>query len=116
MSFLGNQLTFYKKHHLEFIDLIGQLTNRKQLEILGGGYYNPIFPLLFPQDRSGQIELLTSELRQSIGKRPRGMMLYGSVWEPSLIPCLQTCGMEYVFIDSSLIPSGKQNYLPIIMA
>ena len=116
VSFLGNQLAFYKKHHLEFIDLIGQLTSRKQLEVLGGGYYNPIFPLLFPQDRSGQIELLTSELRQSIGKRPRGMMIYGSVWESSLIPCLQTCGMEYVFLDSSLVPSGKQNYLPIIMA
>ncbi len=116
VSFSGAQLLFYKKNHLEYIDLISQLTNRKQLEVLGGGYYNPIFPLLFPQDRSGQIELLTSELRQTIGKRPRGMQLFGSVWESSLIPCLQTCGMEYVFLDSSLLVRSKKQYLPIITA
>lgn len=116
VSFSGAQLSFYKKNHLEYIDLISQLTSRKQLEVLGGGYYNPIFPLLFPQDRSGQIELLTSELRQTIGKRPRGMTLCGSVWESSLIPCLQTCGMEYIFLDSTLLTHKKNRYLPIIAA
>ncbi|MCR5606128.1 MAG: DUF1926 domain-containing protein, partial [Treponema sp.] len=116
ISFLGDQLVWYKKNHPEFIDLVSQLTSRKQLEILGGGYYDPIFPLLFPMDRSGQIELLTSVMRQGIGKRPRGMSIHNSIWEPPLIPCLKTCGMEYVFLDSSLIPPDKQFYLPLIMA
>ena len=41
---------------------------------------------LFPQDRTGQIELMTSEIRQRVGKRPRGMTVFNSIWDNNLIP------------------------------
>ena len=110
----GPQLVWLKKKHPEFLSLVAQLAGKKQVEILGGGYYDPVFPLLSPSDRSGQIELLSSELRQVFGKRPRGMTLCASCWDTSLISGFQTCGMEYVLLDSALIPPKKQRYLPII--
>jgi 4-alpha-glucanotransferase len=115
-SFSGNQLEWIQKVHPEFLDIISELLSRKQIELLGGGYYNPVFPLLFPLDRSGQIERLTAELRRTTGKRPRGMTLCSSIWDNSLVTCLQTCGMEYVQLDSSLIPPAKQWYLPLIVS
>lgn len=115
-SFTGEQLAWYKKNCPEFLKVLGELNSRRQIEILGGGYYNPIFPLLYPMDRTGQIEKLSSEIRDLIGKRPRGISLFASSWESSLISTFQSCGMEYAILDSSLIPPSKQLYLPIITA
>ncbi|WP_147614752.1 alpha-amylase/4-alpha-glucanotransferase domain-containing protein [Treponema pectinovorum] len=115
-SFSGLQLEWLENKHPEFLTLLKQLLARKQIELLGGGYYNPVFPLLFPIDRTGQIELLTSELRRLTGKRPRGMSVLSSVWDNCLVPCFQNCGMEWVELDSSLISHQNERYLPIIVS
>jgi len=115
-SFSGIQLQYYKKKHNEFITIIKQLVDRKQLEILGGGFYEPILPLLYPVDRSGQIDLLSDEIRLTIGKRPRGLALFADCWDSSLLNCLQSCGMEYVLLDNFVIPDDKRKFLPIFMS
>lgn len=114
-AFSGPLLSWIDREHPEFTQVLSKLTSRKQTEILGGGYYNPVFPLLFPQDRTGQIDLMTSELRRCIGKRPRGMAVFNSIWDNNLVSCIQSCGMEYVLLDSSLIPKEKQFYLPLMV-
>jgi len=113
-SFTGNQLDFLQSEHPEAIEIISEITSRKQGEVLGGGYYTPVFPLLFPVDRSGQIEKMNAAVRMSVGKKPRGMTLLKSIWEPALIITCQSCGIEYVLLDSTLIPSGKNSFLPFI--
>ena len=115
VSLSGPLLSWIDHEHAEFTQLLSKLVARKQTELLGGGYYNPIFPLIFPQDRTGQIEMMTSEIRSSVGKRPRGMTVFNSVWDNNLVPCFQSCGMEYVLLDSSLIPKERQSYLPLLV-
>lgn len=115
VSLSGHFISWIDKEHSEFHQILSKLIGRKQTELLGGGYYNPIFPLLFPQDRTGQIDLLTSEIRRCVGKRPRGMTVFNSIWDNSIIPSLYASGMEYVFLDSSLVPKEKQCYLPLIV-
>lgn len=115
-SFSGLQIEFFVKKHPEFIQVLKELTGRHQTEVLGSGYYNPVFPLLFPVDRSGQIEKMTTSLRSTIGKRPRGISLFKNIWDPSLTTTLQTCGMEYVSLDNTLIPDSKLVYLPLIVS
>lgn len=90
--------------HPEFLLILKDLTNRKQVEILGGGYYEPIFPLILPVDRIGQIEENTTNLRKKTGKRTRGIFLGDSIWDPSLISSFKTCGIDYVIVNSELIP------------
>lgn len=114
MSFSGKQLSWLEIAHPEAIDILSDLTGRHQVEILGGAYYSPILPLLFPVDRSGQIEKLTAKLRSTIGKRPRGISLFGSFWDQSLVTTIQTIGMEYVLLDNTLFPAKLQQFLPII--
>ena len=115
-NFSGPQLSFLNDVYPESIDILRELTSRHQVEVLGGGYYTPLFPLLFPVDRSGQIEKMTSLLRATVGKRPLGMSLFASVWDPSLVTVLQSCGMLYVHLESSLIPhSSSSGFYPVIV-
>lgn len=115
LSLSGPHVAWIDREHPEYTQLLSRLAVQKRCELVGGGFYNPVFPLLFPPDRTGQIELMTSELRRCVGKRPRGMAISHSIWDTSLVPCFQSCGMEYVFLDSSLIPKERQLYLPLLV-
>lgn len=114
VGFTGPQLSFYVKKHPESAALLHELVLKKKVEILGGGYYAPLFPLLFPVDRIGQIEKMNSLVRSSAGKRPCGMHLFGSAWDSSLVTTLQSCGIEYVLLDSSLVPEKSGRGFPLI--
>lgn len=114
-SVTGPQLQYYKKKKSEFITLIKQLVERKQVEILGGGFYDPVLPLLYTADRNGQIDMLSAEIRQTTGKRPRGASLFADSWDSSLVNTFDSCGLEYILLDSSFIPAKKLKFLPLIM-
>jgi alpha-amylase len=78
--------------------LLEEMVLRKQIELLGGGFFGPLMPLIPGPDRLGQIELLTTFIRRSFGKRPRGCWLPDYAWEPSLTSSLQSCGFDYSFL------------------
>ena len=115
-AFSGAQIQFFKKRKNELITIIRELVDRKQVEILGGAYNDPLLPLLNSVDRNGQIDLLTSEIRQTFGKRPRGMTLFQDCWDSSLVNNIHTCGIEYVILNNSLLPDSKRTFLPIFMS
>lgn len=114
-SFNGIIFDFFHERHPEFITFLNECISKGQVELLGGGCYDPAFPLLFPRDRQGQIELLSSKIRQNTGKRPRGLSICASIWDVSLVNTFDTCGMEYIMLDESLIPPEKTKYIPFIM-
>lgn len=116
LSLNGIQINFFKKRRNELITILKDLVERKQIEILGGSYHNAILPLIFSVDRNSQIDLLSAEIRQIIGKRPRGISLYGDCWDSSLVGNLQNCGIEYSLLNSKLISSHKLKFLPVIMS
>ena len=102
----GPTMEWLEHHHTEFFMILEEMISRKQLDILGGGYYSPLFPLIPPTDRVGQIELLTTILRKHLGKRPRGAWLASSAWEPSLVSSMNTCGIEYILLDKAMIATS----------
>ncbi|MBO4404670.1 MAG: DUF1926 domain-containing protein, partial [Treponema sp.] len=114
LSLNGLQLSFLEEKHGEAVELIRTLISRKQLELSGGGYYSPVFPLLFPVDRTGQIEKLNTTLRNTTGKRPQGITIFKSIWDPSLITAFSSCGFEYIILDSSVCPPQKNTAVPLI--
>lgn len=114
--FYGSYLEWLNKNHKEAVDILSELSNRKQVEFLTGAYYEPLLPLILPADRVGQIELLTTNLRKYFGKKPRGTFIPYSVWEPSLISSFKTSGLDYAFLDSELFKSKDEYiYQPKIM-
>ena len=101
MHFSGTLLQWLETHHAEFLDVLAEMSNRKQIELLGGGFYDPVLPLIPISDRIGQIESLTTFLRKRFGRRPRGGWVAERVWEPSLASSIKNSGMDYVFLDDS---------------
>ncbi|MDR1031303.1 MAG: DUF1926 domain-containing protein [Treponema sp.] len=99
LHYSGVLLYWLEKVHPEFFILLEDLVSRKQVELLGGGFYEPMMPLLPLSDKIGQIELLTTYLRKHFGKRPQGCRLPALAWEPHIVGPLSTCGMGYTFLE-----------------
>ncbi len=95
----GYLLNWLEKHHSEYTDVLSEMVGRKQVELLGGGFYDPVLALIPRPDRIGQIESLTTYLRKRFDRRPRGIWITEHVWEPSLPGTLRSCGMDYAFLD-----------------
>lgn len=107
MHFSGTMLSWLDSTHSEFTDVLGEMTQRRQVELIGGAFYDPVFSLIPAKDRLGQIESLTTLIRQRFGRRPRGAWITEHVWEPSLASTLRNSGIEYVFLDDyNLIAGG----------
>ena len=100
--FSGTALEWLQKNHPEYITILGEMLARKQVELLGGGFYSPIFPIIQSVDRVSQIEMLTTAMRKSFGRRPRGCWLHESVWDSTMISNLSSAGIEYVLLDAGL--------------
>ena len=115
-AFTGAHIQYFKKRKNELITILREMVDRKQVEILGGAYNDALLPLLNSVDRNGQIDMLTAEIRQTFGKRPRGMTLFHDCWDSSLVNNIHTCGIEYVILSSTLLPESKRSFLPIFMS
>ncbi|MDR2181982.1 MAG: alpha-amylase, partial [Treponema sp.] len=95
----GSLLERLEQKKKECFLLIREMAGRKQIELLGGGFYEPLLPLLPVNDRIGQIEMLTTFLRKSFGRRPVGCKLFLNAWEQSLAGLLASCGMNFTFLS-----------------
>ena len=87
--------------HQELFLLIEDMVSRKQVEMLGGGFYEPVLPIIPQQDRIGQIELLTTYIRRQFGRRPVGCWIPEYAWEQGLVSPLASCGMSFAFLSES---------------
>ncbi|MBU0686447.1 MAG: DUF1926 domain-containing protein [Candidatus Margulisbacteria bacterium] len=97
--FSGYLLEWLEKYHGEFIELLQELTRRSQLEFLGGGYYEPILPILPSGDRRGQLKLLTEKINKLFKVSPTGAWLAEQVYAPEIIEDLELQGIEYILLD-----------------
>ncbi|MFH1854021.1 MAG: alpha-amylase/4-alpha-glucanotransferase domain-containing protein, partial [Candidatus Omnitrophota bacterium] len=99
--FSGNLLDFFEDKHPDYLDKVALLVNRGQVEVMGGGYYEPIFQAIPHRDRIGQIEMLSSYIERRFGARPKGIWTPERVWVPELIKDFVSCGMKYTILDDA---------------
>lgn len=106
LHFSGTMLSWLDSAHSEFTDVLGEMVQRRQVELIGGAFYDPVFSLIPAKDRLGQVESLTTFIRKRFGRRPRGAWLTEHVWEPSVASTLRNSGIEYLFLDDYNLISG----------
>jgi hypothetical protein len=99
LHYSGVLLNWIERNHPELFMLMEDMVSRRQAELLGGGFYEPMLPLIPLQDKIGQIEFLTTYLRKQFGKRPLGCWIPDPAWEQNLAGPLNSCGMQYAFLD-----------------
>jgi len=99
VHYSGCLLEWIEENRPAHIESLRVLAARGQIEILSGGFYEPILPLIPPDDRVGQIRLLTRYIEERFGQKARGMWLAERVWEPALASDLHRSGIAYTLLD-----------------
>ena len=101
LHFTGSLLEWIEKLHPEYLAELRGLVKRGQVEMVGGGFYEPILVAIPPQDRHEQITRLADYVEKHFGKRPRGAWIAERVWEPQLPSSLAPFGVEYTLVDDN---------------
>ena len=95
----GVLFDWFQKNRPEFMELLKKLVKRGQMELLSGGYYEPILALIPDEDKLAQIELANQFIKENFMDAPRGAWLAERVWEPNLPKTFAKAGIEYVLVD-----------------
>ncbi|MEO5931219.1 MAG: alpha-amylase/4-alpha-glucanotransferase domain-containing protein [Candidatus Kapaibacterium sp.] len=104
--YTGILLDWFREHHPEFIEMIRAGIGEQRVELLSGGYYEPILAMLPERDRIAQIEKLNRRITAEFGVSPAGMWLAERVWEPSLPSTLNRAGLRYTILDDTHFKSA----------
>jgi hypothetical protein len=99
LHYSGNLLQWIQERHPEAFDIIKTLVETGRVELLSGGFYEPVLPVLPEKDRVLQVSEMSRYIRKSFGQSPKGMWLAERVWEPQMPGTIAKAGIEYVPID-----------------
>jgi hypothetical protein len=85
----------------EYARRLAALCARGQVEMMTGGYYEPILPMIPESDKLGQIAKLSQTVQRLFGQEPTGLWLTERVWEPHLAAPLARAGVRWTLVDDS---------------
>jgi len=85
----------------EYIRRLAALCARGQVEMMTGGYYEPILPMIPDSDKLGQIGKLSETVQRLFRQKPTGLWLAERVWEPHLPAPLVRAGVRWTLVDDS---------------
>ncbi|MCK4461045.1 MAG: DUF1925 domain-containing protein, partial [candidate division Zixibacteria bacterium] len=90
-----------KRAHADYFQLVGKLLDRGQVELMTGGFYEPILTAIPERDAVGQIRGLTQYLKDHFEATPVGLWLTERIWEPHLPKLLAEASVSYLPIDDT---------------
>ncbi len=99
LHYSGHLLSWMRDHHPEAIEILNNLIKEKRVELLSGGFYEPILSVLPEKDRPLQVKELTRFITKNLGYTARGMWLAERVWEPQMPKFIAEAGIDYLPID-----------------
>ena len=98
----GFLLIWLQKNHPEYLEQVSNLVNSNQVEIVGGGFFEPILSFIPEKDRKLQIQMLKSWWKENYNIKTNGIWLAERVWDPDLPPVLHDLNGEFVFLDENI--------------
>ncbi|MEP7159039.1 MAG: alpha-amylase/4-alpha-glucanotransferase domain-containing protein [Chloroflexota bacterium] len=101
LHYTGPLLEWLDANQPEFLERLHALVTRGQVEIVGGGQFEPILVSLPDRDRAGQLARMRDDLTRRFDIAPRGAWLAERVWEPSLPAALVDAGYAYTVLDDN---------------
>ncbi|MBY9006455.1 MAG: DUF1925 domain-containing protein [Candidatus Lokiarchaeota archaeon] len=77
------------------------MAKRGQIEIIGGGFYEPIYAIIPDRDKINQMKKLSKLIKLEFGLDVKGAWLSERVWEPNYPSFLDKVGLKYVIVDDN---------------
>ncbi len=99
LHYTGPLLEWLEAERPDFLDRLRTLVARDQVELMGGGLYEPILASLPEEDRVDQLNRMTAKVEALAGRRPQGAWLAERVWEPDLPTSLARAGYRWTILD-----------------
>ena len=106
LHYTGPLLDWLGFAHPGFLARVRGLVASGQVEVLGGGLYEPILVALPVRDRVGQLVGMADEVERLFAGRPHGAWLAERVWEPSLPADLADSGYAWTVLDDNHLRSA----------
>lgn len=101
MHFTGVLFEWLLKRDENFGKRLRKMVSSGQIEMMSGGYYEPILVNIPDEDKLGQIKKLNDFVKEHTGYDAKGLWLAERIWEPQLPKPLAKTGAKYVVIDDS---------------
>jgi alpha-amylase len=99
LHYTGPLLEWFDLRHPEFMEELQTLAARGQVEIIGGGFYEPIMVSIPLRDQAAQFRRMQEYIARKFGRAPSGAWLAERVWEPHLPGVLEAAKMKYTLLD-----------------
>jgi len=103
LHYSGSLLEWLVANRPEFTGTVQALSDRGNVELLSGAYYEPMLTTLPLRDQIGQIKLQNALLRNEFGYTPSGMWLPERVWTSAMPFTIHECKLKYTVIDEHRI-------------
>lgn len=97
--FSGPLLEWLEANDPAFLDQLAQMVTAGRIEIMSGGFYEPILPIIPDHDKLGQIRKMNVYIQDRFNYRPEGLWLTERVWEPHLAKPISEAGISYLPVD-----------------
>ena len=90
---------YFLEKHPEYIEIVKKMIERKQVELVSGGYYEPILSSIPQKDRVGQIKMMNEFLKKTFNVQPQGLWLTERIWEQTVVKDIVDAGIKYTLVD-----------------
>ncbi len=97
----GPLLEWLEANEPGYLDLLRALVAAGRVEILGGGFYEPILPMLHERDAVGQLKRMSAWTEARLGVRPTGLWLAERVWDPTLPRVVRRADLRFTVLDDT---------------
>jgi hypothetical protein len=101
LHYSGPLLEWAEHAHPEYFEKLRALVRAGQVEMVGGGFYEPVLVVVPPYDQYEQITRLADYVEKHFTARPTGLWLTERVWEPGLPSALAPAGVKYTLVDDN---------------
>ncbi len=101
VHFSGPLLEWLKLNEPAFLRRIARRAAAGSLEIMSGGFYEPILAALPEEDAIGQIRMMNRFLADELGYEAQGLWLAERIWTPELPRILNRAGIRYTVLDDT---------------
>ena len=101
LHYTGALLEWFTQNRPEFYDHLNTMVERGQVEIMGGGFYEPILSVIPEDDAKRQIAMLNAFSQEVFRTEPRGIWCAERIWDPCLPKKIAGQGIEYTLLDDT---------------
>ena len=95
------------RHFVDIPAMLDSYRTAQNIELIGMGYYHPIFPLIPPHDWDEQLVSGRQIMADTFGRVPRGFWPPEMAFCMEMVPALKKAGYEYAVADSVHVKPEK---------